>query len=248
MELAYEQKYHELEANHWWFKTRREAVLRFVQGYDQSRILDVGCASGHLLTDLESMGFVKSQLFGIDVSEPAISEAQASGFKQTWVMDGSNLTFKDDYFDILIASDSLEHMEYDQQALEHWWRVLKPGGTLIVFVPAFMSLWSAHDEVNHHFRRYTKRSLSTGVMKAGFTIKKSGYWNSTLFPAIAFVRIIKRWLSTGKAATELEDDLSLPRPVINNVLTRLLRWENTQLHASWFPFGVSTFCIAQKDL
>ena len=245
MDKDYEKKYHELEATEWWFKTRREAVLKFTANLPKhSKILDVGCSSGQLLHDLERTGFKKDQLFGIDISESGINLAQASGFTNTEIMDGSNLTYPDEYFDVLISSDSLEHIEFDERALLHWFRVLKPGGTLIVFVPAFMALWSAHDIVNHHFRRYTKHTLTSKVESAGFKIEQRGYWNLFLFFPIACVRILKRNSAKELGSKKAQDDLNPTHPLLNSILKSLLRIENLLLRT--LPFGVSTFCIAKK--
>lgn len=247
MDKEYEKKYHELESTEWWFLTRREAVLKFVKEASRgSSILDVGCASGHLLQNLKELGFKEDHLFGIDISEVGIEVAQSNGFTQTEIMDGSKLSYVNNQFDIVISSDSLEHMEFDERALSHWFRVLKPGGKLIVFVPAFMTLWSAHDIINHHYKRYTKTILSSMLEKTGFIVVKKGYWNFFLFLPIALVRVLKRGELKNQGKLALEDDLSKTTPIINWLLKSLLRFENLMLPFFSFPFGVSTFCIAEK--
>ena len=84
-------------------------------------------------------------MYGIDVSEESIQKCQAKGFTNTWVMDGTQIALEKGSFDILVASDCLEHIEQDTKALDNWLSLLKPNGQLIVFVPAFMFLWSGHE-------------------------------------------------------------------------------------------------------
>jgi hypothetical protein len=136
-------------------------------------------------------------------------------------------------------------MEFDERALKNWFELLNSNGTLMVFVPAFMFLWSDHDEVNHHFRRYTVSSLSDKIKAAGFNVSKKGYWNSILFPLIAGVRMTQKLLPGGKDH-EPEDDLSLPSGLVNKALSGLLGLENAMIRTVTLPFGVSTFCIAEK--
>src|SRR5207253_9325776 len=121
------------------------------------KILDIGCAGGPLLLDLKNAGFYN--LYGVDVSEKAAEVCKQRGLENVYVMDGHNPEFEENSFDVIIASDSLEHLQDDMLALKNWNRLLKPGGELYVFVPAFMYLWSKHDVVNQHFRRYTAVEL-----------------------------------------------------------------------------------------
>ena len=124
----------------------------------ESLILDIGCSSGIFLKDLERLGFKIENLFGIDISEKAIANCKSNGIQNAFVMDAQNITLLEK-FDIIIASDCLEHLQDDIKAINNWKSLLKNGGLMYVFVPAFQSLWSYHDEVNKHFRRYTKIEL-----------------------------------------------------------------------------------------
>jgi len=242
MDLSYEKKYHLLEKSHWWFQKRREMVVALLTDIDKkAAILDVGCAGGRLLEDLEILGFENT--YGLDISETAIALCKENGRKNAFVMDGGNTTFEDEMFDVLVASDSLEHIENDEQALEDWFRILKPGGKLIVFVPAYQFLWSDHDVVNHHFRRYTCTNLQQKVKAAGFEIKRAGYWNGSLFPPIAVVRLFQRLF---KSKGKREDDLSLPPKFVNTTLRGVLHVENKVVKSVGLPFGVSAFVIVEK--
>lgn len=241
MDVEYEEKYHLLEKKQWWFRARRDAIRKLLKGINKNvYILDVGCSSGILLEELKQMGY--KNLYGIDVSQKAVDASVAKGFKNCSIMNGENPTFDMSFFDLIISSDSLEHMEYDETALKNWYELLKPGGRLIVFVPAFMSLWSLHDVVNQHYRRYTKNELKEKIGKAGFNIITSGYWNFILFFPVGLMRRIKNSRKNSKQS----DDLSNTSPFLNTILYNWMKFENLIFHHLGFPLGVSTFCYAFK--
>ena len=158
MDQAYETKYHVQEDKHWWFESRRDMVIKLLRQSDRnSKILEIGCSGGPLIRALNKLGY--NDVHGIDISEPAIDLCKLREISNTSVMDGSRPDFGDGQFDVVIASDVLEHIEDEEKALCEWNRILKPSGKLIVFVPAFKMLWSKHDEANHHYRRYSKSEL-----------------------------------------------------------------------------------------
>ena len=243
MEVNFEKKYHDVEANHWWFKSRRKYLLDLLKNSPKdATILDIGCSSGVFLKDLENLGFNPNNLFGIDISEKAILNSKNYGLRNTFVMDAQNIVL-DKKFDIIVASDCLEHLENDAKALKNWKSILKTNGMLYVFVPAFKSLWSYHDEVNMHFRRYTKNELRTKIEKENFEIIKASYWNFFLFVPIYLFRKIASVFNQNKSS---ESDISIEYSFINNSLYQLIIIENKLLKYINFPFGVSTFCIAKK--
>lgn len=242
MKKDFEKKYHDVETSHWWFKSRRQYITRLLKHADKdSKILDIGCSSGILLKDLESAGFNINNLYGIDISTNAIDNCQKNGIKNSYVMDAQEILLSEK-FDIIIASDNLEHLEKETQAIGNWKDLLKPGGVMYVFVPAFMSLWSYHDEVNMHYRRYTKNELEAKLAAQNLVIVKSGYWNFSLFiPVYLF-----RKLSSNLKNKSTESDITIGNPIINKLLLSVVSVENALLRVFPFPFGVSTFCIAEK--
>jgi len=242
MDINFEKKYHQIAKTHWWLLKRRELIVEWLsQCPKDAAILDVGCSSGVLLSDLKSKGY--SNLHGVDVSESAIALAREYGHESVRVMDGSSLDFEPSTFDVIIASDCLEHIEQDAAALDNWCRILKPGGTLILFVPAHMFLWSAHDVENHHCRRYSSRQLVSRIQSAGFSVKRKGFWNFFLFPGIALLRFYE-WLLPNK--NKRVSDLYEPPRLINNALARLIHVENWLLRYINLPVGISTYVVAQK--
>jgi len=243
MEKDFEKKYHDVETEHWWFKSRRKYLLDLLKDAPRnSKILDIGCSSGIFLKDLEALGFQTENLYGVDISDKAIANCKANGIANAFVMDAQKITL-DETFDIIIASDCLEHLEDDRQAIKNWNSLLKVGGKMYVFVPAFKSLWSYHDVVNMHFRRYTNNELKSKLKAENLNIIKSSYWNFALFLPVYVFRRISALFQKNKTG---ESDISIGNSVVNSALLQLIVLENKLLKFVNFPFGVSTFCIAQR--
>ena len=246
MDSNYEQKYHAIEDHFWWFLARRDYLQKVMRRYaiaKDAAILEVGCSGGPLLAELQAAGY--TNLRGLDVSPVAIDRAKARGLSNLFVMDATKPDFPDNTFDLLIASDILEHLQKPQEALAQWQRILKPGGLAIILVPAFMFLWSEHDEVNHHFHRYTRHELAALLGQQGLEVVTSSYWNFALFPPVTAIRVLKRLLPKPKRPPQ--DQLSPPAAWLNSLLYGLLRCENSLLaHHVRFPFGVSALAIGRK--
>lgn len=243
MEIEYEKKYHEVEIENWWFVSRRKYLLDLLKDTPRDRkIIDIGCSSGIFLKDLEQIGFKPENLFGVDISEKAIENCKKNGIQNAFVMDAQNITLPEK-FDIIIASDCLEHLQDDIKAINNWKLLLKNGGLMYVFVPAFQSLWSYHDEVNQHCRRYTKSELNTKLTNAKLTILKASYWNFSLFLPVYIYRKISVFFPQSKK----EEGQIVGNTYANFVLLRLILLENKLLKYINFPFGVSAFCIVKKE-
>ncbi|MCB2409191.1 class I SAM-dependent methyltransferase [Hymenobacter lucidus] len=247
MHPTYEQAYHQLEEQHWWFVARREAVFALIRQLNlplDARILEIGCSGGPLLLALRAAGY--QNLSGIDVSEAGIRVAQSRGLTNVAVMDGTQLTFPDNSFDLVIASDVLEHIDDQHQALSEWKRVLRPQGQLMLFVPAFNALWSSHDDVNYHFRRYSVPELKQVVQQAGLRVQRTSYWNSTLFLPAAMVRVLTRAIGSNRKAPHTSGDLEMLPRFLNSSLLNLLRVENLFFRRFRLPVGISAFLMATK--
>ena len=250
MDLTYEAKYHQLEERHWWFAGRRDAVYDLIQSLQlpvTAAILEIGCSGGPLMQRLRAAGY--ADLTGIDVSVPAIELAQARGVPNVSVMDGAALEFTDTRFDLVIASDVLEHIENEAKALSEWTRVLKPGGQMLVFVPAHSYLWSEHDVVNHHFRRYSRAGLVAALIRAGLRPSRSSFWNAAMYFPTAALRLGRRLVS-GPVSSEKKPgatgDLHHFAGPANAVLLGWVKAENRLLRHVDLPLGVSVFALAQK--
>jgi len=246
MEQAYEDQYHRVESDHWWFLGRRQIVRALVLQSSpdrRCRILEMGCSGGQLIQQLQRDGY--RDVAGIDISTDAIALCHGAGLNAQ-VMDAQQLDLPDASFDVITASDVLEHLADEQKALQGWQRVLRPGGLLIVFVPAFMFLWTEHDEANRHYRRYRRQRLR-GLLEAnGFFVERSSYWNVFLFAPIAAIRLLRKLLPR-KRAPSGEGDLFKPPALVNTLLTGLLHAENRLMRLGFnWPFGVSVMALARK--
>jgi len=245
MDAHYEEKYHTLEEQHWWFRARRHMVYTLIEQLKlppDAAILEVGCSAGPLLLQLQQAGY--TNLTGIDISEKAIALGRKRGLQYISVMDGAKLDFSDAAFDLVIASDVLEHIADDAKAMKEWSRVMKLGGKVIVFVPAFQHLWSGHDVINHHFRRYTKTQLTTIVSQAGLKVKRASYWNFSLYFPTWLVRKLQNLFSS--KVSPPHDNLQQVPAIVNNILARVVKLENIVLKKTDLPVGVSLFVVAAK--
>jgi SAM-dependent methyltransferase len=169
----------------------------------------------------------------------------ASRCNSTRLVQGNleQMPFRDSAFDVVTILDVLEHCEDDRQALSEIARTLTAGGTLLVTVPAFMWLWSGHDDALHHKRRYTRKNLLTLLEQCGFTVSKASYFNVFVFPLVAISRLAGRLLKGGGGGADTDE---MPPPVLNRFLYGLQCIERTVIGFFDFSFGVSLACVARK--
>ncbi|PZF74716.1 class I SAM-dependent methyltransferase [Taibaiella soli] len=246
MDKNYESIYHDEEERNWWFKGRRDAVKDMIRRYNipkDARIIDIGCAGGALLVELKELGY--ENLYALDYSAEAIELCKKRGIEHAYQMDGHDPQFPEGTFDLIIASDSLEHLEDDNKALKNWYKILKAGGKVFIYVPAYEFLWSEHDEVNFHYRRYTRTNLSAKVKANGFKIIKAGYWNNLILLPTMTVRLLSK-LKPKRKKEEMKSDLLQLSDPVNNMLTSWLKLENSMNKVLHLPFGVSTYVIVSK--
>ena len=177
MNPEYLQKYYYFERNHWWFLVRekiiRQQLNKSLPANAQLRILNVGAATGRSSQMLQEYGEVISVEKDPDT---CIFLREELGLT---VVEGSveSLSFDDNVFDVVCAFDVIEHIEQQEQAINELFRVCKNNGVLYCTVPAFHFLWSSHDEVNHHKRRYTMKGIREVVVHK-FTVEYSTYFNA----------------------------------------------------------------------
>jgi ubiquinone/menaquinone biosynthesis C-methylase UbiE len=236
----YERMYR-LEDTYWWFVGRHHLVLTFLrQKYGDRkdlRILDIGCGTGAMSRKLSAYGAVVSA----DFSPLALDFSKRRGLTELCAADAMRLPFRDGAFDVIVALDILEHLPDDQAALAEFQRVLKPGGRVIATVPAYRSLWSAHDVALMHFRRYVSGEVRERFMKARLKIEKLSYAMTLLYPIVWIVRKLTS-LKKGDPKASL-----VPVPgFVNRLLVGLLAGENSVIRLISLPFGVSVFCMAER--
>jgi SAM-dependent methyltransferase len=234
---------YKVEGVHWWFVGRRQIISSFVSHIvgrlpeDQPRILDVGCGTGANLELLGQFGSAE----GVDVSVQALEFCRARGLTEVREGEAERLPFDDESFDLVTGLDVVEHLDDDLAGLREMYRVLRPGGYALVFVPAFMFLWGVQDDISHHRRRYTMRNLKGVVREAGFKVERATYVNITFFAPILLGRLLMRLTGFRPAS---ENNLTLKS--INGILGKIFGAERFLLKHVNFPFGVSIICVAQR--
>jgi ubiquinone/menaquinone biosynthesis C-methylase UbiE len=244
MQKDFYSTYFEVEKTHWLMRGRRalvrEALAQHGRGAKLS-VLDFGCGSGLTVADLSEAGHASQ---GVDFSEEAIAFGAKKGITGLQVVRDEQLPFADETFDAVTCMDVLEHLQDEQPALSEMRRVLKPGGVLVIMVPAYEFLWGAQDEVAHHYRRYTLGRLIEVVRHDALVpIVRRTYFNTFLFPLVAFVRM-GSWLLALRARRESDFDLN--NPFINVLLGCIFSLERFFLRFINLPFGVSILLIARK--
>ena len=233
-----------VQKKHWWFvaKTRIviDAISRYVRPNMTNRILDAGCGTGLMLSSLEQYG----QTFGMDISPEAIAFCKTNFRGQ--IEKGhlpDNIPYKNLQFDLITSLDVIEHIDEDVKSLETLNSLLSPGGKLVLTVPANMNLWSYHDEINHHKRRYSLEELIQKMEQAGFKIDESTYFNTLLFPIIWMIRVKDKIFSIKR-----DNELEMPSPMINFFLKNIFGFEKYLIRFLGLPFGVSILVVASKKL
>jgi SAM-dependent methyltransferase len=222
--------------DYWWYRARSrllEAALgAFVPA--RARALDVGSADGP-----------SAQWFRTRADEVVALDIDVRGLSADGVCGSAvALPFADESFDVIAAFDVIEHCEPESITLRELRRVLRPGGVLVVSVPAYQWAWSDHDEANGHHRRYTRSRIVDGLTAAGFAVDRATYAFTSVFPMFAAERAVRRLRA--RRATEAADIVevpALPRPV-HHALLGLCRLDELLLAGRDLPFGSSVFVAA----
>ena len=235
----YERMYR-LEDTYWWFVGRHNLLLTFLQAHYPGRndltILDIGCGTGAMSAKLAARGTVVSA----DLSPVALSFCGRRGLGRQAAADAMRLPFRDRSFDLVVSLDILEHVPDDAAALGEFYRVLKPGGRVIATVPAYRSLWSAHDVALMHYRRYVAQEVRERFEAAGFRIDRLSYAMTLLYPIVWLVRRLTRRSAQPKVSL-----VRVPA-FANRLLVALLVLENALVRRVRLPFGVTVFCLASR--
>ena len=242
MDQAFLNSFLEVENRHWWFRARRDLLIGLLAGRleEGARLLDLGSGTGFFLEAAEE----KWEVHGLDPSEDAVEACRArglSGVRQGRIEDAEK-TFPL-RFDAVTLLDVIEHIDDDIGALRTAKNLLKPTGVLLVTVPAYQWLWSGHDVINEHRRRYTRRSLAEAFSEAGISIEGVTYFNGLLLPLAVAARLGGRLL---RRAPPKE---SKPPPApIGAVFERVFRFEKRFLcrkKLRGLPVGLSVIGVGR---
>jgi SAM-dependent methyltransferase len=227
---------------HWWFVGRRKLLkLLFSSANIQkdSLVIDIGCGVG---SNLSLFQLMCSKLIGIDSEIYSLYLAKKH-LSAVPLVNGDlmRLPFKANSFDLIVASDILEHLNEDTNGIKEIHRTLKRGGKAIFTVPAFGFLWGMQDIVGMHKRRYSKKEFTRKIEREGFEIVRSSYFNFILFFPILIARRLIHLLGL-----KIESENEINSPCINFFLKTIFSVEPHMLKYFSFPFGVSIFCITKK--
>lgn len=238
---------YELESTYWWYLGMHNIFLSLLDGRYAApgnlRILDAGCGTGAMLGRLTRYG----EVIGSDISSEAIGFCRRRDVAGCRLVQSSltALPFSSEVFDLVTSFDVICCIDEDRLAFQELSRVLKPGGRLIVNLPAYSPLRSEHDLAVHIKRRYTKTQLTDRMEGVGLAVERIAHANTLLFPLEAAVRIAKKW--PAKSAGKAKSDLKALPPVVNRWLTRVLFLEGKLLQKVDLPFGLSVICVARKS-
>src|SRR5450755_1355386 len=233
-----------VDEDHWWYRGRRRIIRSELDQLPlpaHPRVLDAGCGSGRTLQELVDYG----EVYGIELNEDAAELARGRGHGEVRVGRLEALPWDDTTFDLITCLDVIEHTPDDRLALAELRRVCRPGGWMLVTVPAYPALWSLHDEANHHYRRYTRASLRAAADAAGWTVVRVSSFNGLLLAPAAAVRLAQRRLGTHNGYT---NDLALGPAWLNDVLEQPLALEALWLRAGrTLPFGLSLLAVLRRS-
>lgn len=243
MEHGNYQDIAEMEEHNWWYCSRRELFAGMLRSFKTPvRVaLDIGCGVG---ANYRILRHAAERVIGVDPASEAYVLAGKKGYDQVFQASAEQLPLPDASVDLILCADVLEHVD-DVATLRELFRVLVPGGTLLLSVPAFPSLWNANDIYSQHRRRYTKSACYTALRAPGFVVSRSTFWNALFFLPVWCVARWQQWRPVAKE--QLQNNLSFLPRWLDRVLLRLLCLENAWiLRGHHFPFGVTLVVSAKK--
>ncbi len=241
MERKVYEQMAQLDQRHWWFTARRrilaELIERVARPPKDARILELGAGTGHNLAMLSRFGKVEASELD-PIARELASERLGREVKEAALPDLS--MFPAGSYDLIALLDVLEHVPDDKGSLAAIRTRLKPGGALLLTVPANPWMWSAHDVAHHHHRRYRKGEIEQLANEAGFEIDLLSPFNSLLFPPIAAVRL------AGKLTGKDDSDDAMPGALVNRALDTVFGLEKSLIGRVPMPFGVSLVAVLRR--
>jgi SAM-dependent methyltransferase len=235
----------EVEQAHWWYlgmeKITRAILNKWRGSASNFSILDAGCGTGAAMsTYLADYGKVT----GVDISPLALGFCRARSLTRLVLASVSESPFQSDSFDLVTSFDVLyeQAVSNDLAAVTEFFRVLRPGGFVLLRLPAYDWLRGQHDLTIHTARRYTASQVTRLLTDSGFSLLHISYANTFLFP----LAVAKRLLERIRPHTPASSDLSVKVGVFNELFKRILGSEAFFVSRIGLPFGLSVIALAQK--
>jgi SAM-dependent methyltransferase len=244
-----DERFHAFERSiedwHWWYRGRRDILDAYLSRLpldpEASLLLDIGCGTGGNSVVLSRYG----RVVGLDRAQQSFRLSPDRPYRHRVVGTAESLPFRDETFDVVSALDVLEHLDDDVGGAREVRRVLRPGGTAVIFVPALRILWGHNDDFSHHRRRYDRDSLRRTVEAAGLSIESIGYFNLVLLLPTLLARLSERVVPQVIHRIEYNAHPTW----MNQVLLAIFRLELPWLrrpHLPPLPLGTSVVCLARR--
>lgn len=241
-EIVYHTNY-ELENTYWWFLARNEIVLNAIKNIAKigsgEEILDIGCGTGGFA------GFLSKEykVICLDTSPLAIDYCKKRGLNNLFLCPLADFPKSKWNVKSAIMLDVIEHIKDDAEVVRQVFDLLPSGGKLIATVPAYQALWSKHDEVHMHYRRYNKNQIAELFVKCGFSVEYVSYSNSFLFPLALLKRYFDKLSQSDKSEYVPVDRVS---KLANWAFHKIFSFERHFQPVISFPFGLSVIIIGHK--
>ncbi len=240
---------YQVEDEHWWYRGIHRLIcttlaqLHQTQGRPDWLILDGGCGTGAVAQKLRQFGRVRA----IDLSSLALHFSRRRGLEGRLSQASvTALPFAAETFDLAVSIDVICSVPNDQTVLAQFYRVLKPGGLLLLNLPALTWLKGQHDVAVNIVQRYNPKMLRDSLIQQGFRLEKMSFANSLLFPLVAPYRLATNWLPAGPDGPR--SDVFLPSRPVNSTLGWVMGWESRLIPHVNLPIGMSLFVVARKKL
>ncbi len=246
MEHEHQQRYYDLGRSYWWlagkYRIIRDVLARSFTPTDaHPRVLDLGCGPGNMLDGLTPYG----DAYGTDYSADALRFCAGRGHRRLFRADFRGLPVRSESFDLITCIDVLEHIEDDRAALVELSRVLRPGGLLVLSVPAFQFLWGDHDTLYGHHRRYRTGEVRERLAAVGLEVTRATYFEPLFLVPLWLYRNWKKLTVREGGIAQRDDFIALFQP-LNALLAQLIAAERFPLRYLDFPFGVTILALARK--
>lgn len=218
-----------------------EQIRRYLPITD-AVIMEIGCSSGFLIRDLVK-SFPGSLVLGADVvKEPLCNLARDLPGVPLIRFDLLRCPLPDQCVDVCVMLNVLEHIEDDVTALKNAFKLLKPGGSLIIEVPAGPYLYGAYDAELHHFRRYSATELKSKLIEVGFRVHRKSHLGFVLYPAFLAVKLLNKWLPSRLRKLVVRDQAASTSE--SWLVSWAMKFESNYLSAFHLPFGIRALAVA----